>query len=97
MARTYTEAEKAELRARTLRVLDGGPREYPGNPERDWIGNKWDKQASKINALLIRGATGAQLQAIRKTYKQHLYRLEKGMGIPIVREGDRYRFDRSKL
>src|SRR5262245_53819801 len=97
MARTHSADEIAEYRRRTREVLAGGSRDHKAKPGRDWLGNRWETGASKINVMLIDGATLAEMEEARGAPLNHIRDLRDHMGVPIEFTNGVYRFDRRAL
>lgn len=97
MSREHSPDEIAEYRRRTREVLDGGSRDHATKSGRDWLGNRWETGASKINVLLLAGATLEQMSRVRGAARRHLDDLRKNMDLPLVRVDGVWRFDRSRL
>jgi hypothetical protein len=97
MAREHSPDEIAEYRRRTREVLDGDSRDHTTKPGRDWLGNRWTTGASKINVMLLTGATMAQMSQARGEARKHIVDLRDHMGLPVVCEDEVWRFERSKL
>lgn len=89
--------EIACYQRRTREVLCGGSRNHETKPGRDWIGDRWETGASKINVMLIDGATWEQLSKARAAVREHLACLTNDLGLPIVCRAGLYMFDRHAL
>ena len=79
---------KDEDRARTLDVLAGQSGHSDGNC--NWLGHRLDADTSKIDDLLLRGATKNELDAVRGAIAEHFYHLEIEHGLLIARENGKF-------
>jgi len=61
------------------------------------LGNRWETGASKINVMLIDGATLAEMEEARGAPLNHIRDLRDHMGVPIEFTNGVYRFDRRAL
>ncbi len=91
-----TPDEIARCQRRTREVLFGGPRTHEKKPGRDWVGNTFESGASRINRMLIDGATWEQLSQARGAVDQHLRFLNE-RGLPVACCNEIYLFDREGL
>lgn len=78
-------------------MLDGGSQAHTHRSDRDWLGNRWETGASKINIMLLDGAILEQMRQARGEVRKHLADLRGHMGLPVVCAGGIWRFDRNAL
>jgi hypothetical protein len=91
-----TPDEIAYFQRGTRQVLAGGSQLHKIKSNCDWIGCRWTSGASKINRMLIDGATWEQLSQARGAVDQHLRFLSEH-GLPVVCCSGVYMFDREEL
>ena len=64
----------------------------------NWLGHKVSSGAAAIDSMLIDGATIKQMEEnARGGVQQHLRHLKLEYDLPVVKQGDKYMFDRTAL
>ena len=81
-------------------IIDGNPvsdiwqvggSAVQGDRGKNWLGHRKGSGAARLDELLTRGATMAELEEVRGGVYEHLKHLRDKFGIQYVRDGDRYR------
>jgi hypothetical protein len=58
----------------------------------NWLGHKRENRASKLDEMLLLGASLAELEKVRGGISSHLHHLRVDHGLVVERSGDFYRF-----
>ena len=85
-----TNRNKAEDVFKTAQLLKSKiSKDNEGN---NWLGHRLHSGAERLDDMLLKGATMAEMEAVRGSVNSHLFHLKADHGLETVLKGDKYYF-----